>query len=573
MPVSTMAGGYGLVISPFGLLPQKIRVKILRYLLRTDVMITNPNLLQCEPSVTAWPRVKGLDPAIMRTCIQLHHEGYSVLYGCNTFRFTSFTDLCSEWTLSRFYPPGGKTYPMTTLLVRFEYIDVESRKDFVEKEVVAAIRTIHRYPHLFANLRLLKIDASEWDLTGAAPLNHSNPLLPLLSILLGVFPFTDVFYLVGQLGRTILVLGQSYNPSHPWGPHFERSVFVLRPGSTGMEGRTAGEARASNYAKLFVSAPKHPTLLSAGSHHTKKRLGRLRSTKNTRQQSPFMRLPPEIRMIIYNLILVADNTIINPNSLFPAKRSCLWPVGDIDSKLISTCRLIRNETRPILYGKNTFLFTSAFALREFTHAIGSPSQDMIKTMIFFQSWHTMDWLPLPKVPSPTWISPSHDPHLSLRGLRRLTIDLAFLESLTWDVDTGILPENLVYAFASIVGRKKLDTLRVLQDVVANYAVFERVLERKLLKPKDAPSDLWEPKQHRRSRTMVVDRRNRNPGFIRGSELTLRARDALDSSLNTAFGVGQEIKFDGHRIGYFEALKKLVAEEMELSNLLEGVRGL
>ena len=66
---------------------------------------------------------------------------------------------------------------------------------------------------------------------------------------------------------------------------------------------------------------------------------------------PILRLPPELRLKIYRLLLLSDRTVRmvwlkenestpQPNRLFPA--------------ILCTCRLIYNEAAGVLYGENLF---------------------------------------------------------------------------------------------------------------------------------------------------------------------------------------------------------------------------
>ncbi len=77
----------------------------------------------------------------------------------------------------------------------------------------------------------------------------------------------------------------------------------------------------------------------------------------------FLELPPEIRVAIYELILISPDLSIEAYKL-------LDPVGPIDpadqpprikgidSKILRTCSKVLYEAAPILYGKNTFQFSA-----------------------------------------------------------------------------------------------------------------------------------------------------------------------------------------------------------------------
>jgi hypothetical protein len=68
----------------------------------------------------------------------------------------------------------------------------------------------------------------------------------------------------------------------------------------------------------------------------------------------FLDLPKEVRIIIYEILLVKDGAI-EPDTIQPPSSrpdSCLDPDG---TALMRTCRSIHAETVPILYGKNSFM--------------------------------------------------------------------------------------------------------------------------------------------------------------------------------------------------------------------------
>ncbi len=493
-------------------------------------------MIRSEPQATTWLRVQGLYPAIMRTCQQLHYEGYTALYGSNTFRFTSLASMCSRWSRSRHYTVGGKTNPMRSLLVRFEYIEPSLRSKFVSEEVVEAVITTMRYPHLFANLQILTIDASEWGLTGRTPSTRLNHLSLLWEKLYCIFPNTKIFDFVGQLRHTRLRYQPLITPYH-WGPYLHPDMFIARAGAADTLRQTSKDAMASIDLNHVVDGLKSLCFRTAASHNYQSRVDLARGTLRTQRGSYFMRLPPELRIMVYNQILIANTTIINPHSFILAKRSTLPAISGVSSRLMSTCRTIRNETRPILYGKNTFFFTSGFALKEFGLAIGNVCRDLIKSMVFYvRQWIPRDGPFGSRVLSSTWISPSHSSELSFLALRRLVIDISPLYQARYNGDTPPIHPDLIAAFASLVGRGKLDTLLVSGDCAEDS---KRILDRTLLKPKDAPHNLWEPNSGRRLRATVSSRNCWRRSFTAGIRSTTRACTAMDATLNVAFGVGRQ----------------------------------
>lgn len=73
-------------------------------------------------------------------------------------------------------------------------------------------------------------------------------------------------------------------------------------------------------------------------------------------------------MIFHHLLTTAD-PIEKPHKHLGSKETALLdnykPIPQIDSAILRTCRLIYAEALPILYGQNTFEFSSANAIRSF----------------------------------------------------------------------------------------------------------------------------------------------------------------------------------------------------------------
>ena len=83
---------------------------------------------------------------------------------------------------------------------------------------------------------------------------------------------------------------------------------------------------------------------------------------NQQQQCHFLRIPAEIRVAIYDLILVSRDWIANAHKLLDSDDSIDATnhearIGGIDSRILQTCRTVLREAGPILYGKNTFYFS------------------------------------------------------------------------------------------------------------------------------------------------------------------------------------------------------------------------
>jgi hypothetical protein len=66
---------------------------------------------------------------------------------------------------------------------------------------------------------------------------------------------------------------------------------------------------------------------------------------------PILRLPPELRLKIYRLLLLSDQTVrmvwLKDSDSFP-RPNCLFPA------ILRTCRVFYNEAADVLYGENVF---------------------------------------------------------------------------------------------------------------------------------------------------------------------------------------------------------------------------
>ena len=83
----------------------------------------------------------------------------------------------------------------------------------------------------------------------------------------------------------------------------------------------------------------------------------------------FTTIPVEIRHLIYHQLLTTPDTIEKAHKHLGSKDTALvdnyQPIPGIDAAILRTCRLIYSETLPVLYGQNTFDFSSANAIRSF----------------------------------------------------------------------------------------------------------------------------------------------------------------------------------------------------------------
>ena len=83
----------------------------------------------------------------------------------------------------------------------------------------------------------------------------------------------------------------------------------------------------------------------------------------------FTAIPVEIRHMVYRQVLTIPETIKNVHKHIGSKDTALvnnyQPIPHIDAAFLRTCRLIYSEALPILYGYNTFEFSSSNAIRSF----------------------------------------------------------------------------------------------------------------------------------------------------------------------------------------------------------------
>ena len=73
--------------------------------------------------------------------------------------------------------------------------------------------------------------------------------------------------------------------------------------------------------------------------------------------------------MIYNHLLTTLEPIEKAHKHLGSKDTALLdnykPIPNIDATILRTCRMIYNEALPILYGQNTFSFSSANSIRYF----------------------------------------------------------------------------------------------------------------------------------------------------------------------------------------------------------------
>ncbi len=83
----------------------------------------------------------------------------------------------------------------------------------------------------------------------------------------------------------------------------------------------------------------------------------------------FTEIPAEIRHMAYRQLLTIPDPIEKAHKHLGSKDTALLdnynPIPHIDAAILRTCRLVYSEALPILYGQNTFEFSSANSIRSF----------------------------------------------------------------------------------------------------------------------------------------------------------------------------------------------------------------
>ena len=75
-----------------------------------------------------------------------------------------------------------------------------------------------------------------------------------------------------------------------------------------------------------------------------------KETMNAQPQSPLMRLPTELRLMIYELLLLSVRIIVDPHELLDRNVPQTWRVvKDVTPSLLRTCWIIYLEATPVLY--------------------------------------------------------------------------------------------------------------------------------------------------------------------------------------------------------------------------------
>lgn len=83
----------------------------------------------------------------------------------------------------------------------------------------------------------------------------------------------------------------------------------------------------------------------------------------------FLIIPPEIRAMIYDLLMLNNGFIVGAHKLVGSERSVMVgnrpQIKDMDATILRTSRQIYREALPTLYWKNNFSFDSPDAIKDF----------------------------------------------------------------------------------------------------------------------------------------------------------------------------------------------------------------
>ncbi len=89
-------------------------------------------------------------------------------------------------------------------------------------------------------------------------------------------------------------------------------------------------------------------------------------------ESPYLNLlPAEVRNEVYKYLLISPLTItperqaVGPLRHYTKFSTCSAPALEINATVLRTCRAIAYEGYPVLYGQNTFSFTSPTEMKYF----------------------------------------------------------------------------------------------------------------------------------------------------------------------------------------------------------------
>ena len=95
----------------------------------------------------------------------------------------------------------------------------------------------------------------------------------------------------------------------------------------------------------------------------------IRATNAAIEHCILFGLPTEVRFMIYKELLVSECRIRNAGRYIGYAETPMLSgrkrISDVDATITRTCRAVYDETMPILYGHNVFLFEKAEDIKDF----------------------------------------------------------------------------------------------------------------------------------------------------------------------------------------------------------------
>ena len=104
-------------------------------------------------------------------------------------------------------------------------------------------------------------------------------------------------------------------------------------------------------------------------HQDIKSRGKPRSSNAATDHCILFKIPTEIRFMIYKELLVSECRIKNAGRYLGYTETPMLSgrkrIADIDATITRTCRAVYDETMPVLYGQNVFLFEKPDDIKDF----------------------------------------------------------------------------------------------------------------------------------------------------------------------------------------------------------------
>ena len=149
-----------------------------------------------------------------------------------------------------------------------------------------------------------------------------------------------------------------------WGNHFKFSFTIGEPPTS---------TKIKSEPEYTKTKPPQEVTLPKTCFRDLALKPRCRNREVAVSNSRLFVVPPEIRTNIYIRVLVSSNPIDRPHQLLHCAASAMLNerkmIPDIDAAIVRTCRRVYDETMPILYGNNRFVFKKAEDVSSFERKI------------------------------------------------------------------------------------------------------------------------------------------------------------------------------------------------------------